>query len=64
VNHGQQLGAGVGAGRAAQADQLVSGLLDAEPLGQGRGQQQPGVGDSVAVVEADLELGLGLAGRG
>ena len=36
VDHGQQLGAGVGAGRAAQADQLVGGLLDAEPLGQGR----------------------------
>jgi hypothetical protein len=35
VDQGQQLGAGVGAGRAAQVDQLVGGRLDAEPLSQG-----------------------------
>jgi hypothetical protein len=29
----------------AQGDQLVGGLLDAEPLGQEGGQQQAGVGD-------------------
>ena len=55
VDHGQQLGAAC-AGRAAQADQLVGGRLDAEPLGQGGGQQQPGVGHGMVVIEADLEL--------
>jgi hypothetical protein len=44
------------AGPLAQVDQLVGGLLDAEPLGQGGGQQQAGVGDGVGVVEADVEL--------
>jgi hypothetical protein len=51
------LAAGMGrAGPLAQVDQLVGGLLDAEPLGQGGGQQQAGVGDGVGVVEADVEL--------
>jgi hypothetical protein len=44
------------AGPLAQVDQLVGGLLDAEPLGQGGGRQQAGVGDGVGVVEADVEL--------
>jgi hypothetical protein len=42
VDQGQQLAAGMGgAGPLAQIDQLVGGLLDAQPLGQRGGQQQP-----------------------
>ena len=44
------------AGPLAQVDQLVGGLLDAEPLGQGGRQQQADVGDSVGVVAAGVEL--------
>ena len=40
VDHGQQLWR-PRAGRAAQADQLVGGRLDAEPLGQGAGSSSP-----------------------
>jgi hypothetical protein len=34
-----------GAGPLAQVDQLIGGLLEPEPLGQGGGQQEAGVGD-------------------
>jgi len=61
VDQRQQLAARVGrAWLAAQVDQLVGGLLDAQPLGQGGGQQQAGVGDGVGVVEADVELVQGV----
>jgi hypothetical protein len=56
MHNGEQLGAGVGAGRAGQTDQLVGGSGDAQALGQGGGQQQPGVSDCMGVVEGDLEL--------
>ena len=45
MHQGQQLAAGPGrASQLAQVDQLIGGLLDAQPLGQGGRQQQPGVG--------------------
>ena len=51
VDQGQQLAPRMGrAGPLAQVDQLVGGLLDAQPLGQ-RGRQQPRVGDRVGVVK-------------
>ena len=43
----------VGAGALAQVDQLVDHRLDPEPLRQGGGQQQSGVGDRVLIVEGD-----------
>jgi hypothetical protein len=42
--------------RSAQVDQLVGGLLDAQPLGQRGRQQQIRVGDRVGVVKARVEL--------
>jgi hypothetical protein len=49
--------AGVGrARRAAQVDVLVDQLPEHEPLGQGGGQDETGVGDGVVVVEADRDL--------
>src|SRR6266540_5868425 len=63
VGQGQQLGAGVGcAGPLAEVDELVGGLLDAEPFGQGGGWQQVRAGDGVGVVEADVELVQGVGG--
>ena len=47
------------AGRVAKVDQLVGDRLDAEPVGEGGGQQQAGVGDRMVVIEGDHEpLGL------
>jgi hypothetical protein len=40
----------------AEVDQLVGGLLDPEPLGQGRGQQRPRVGDRALVIERHPDL--------
>src|SRR5213078_103597 len=60
VDNGQQLGAGVGSPGPGKAEQLVGGRLDTEPLGEGGGQQQPGVGDGVGVVEAGGELVEGM----
>jgi hypothetical protein len=40
----------------AKVDQLVGGLLQPEPLGQGGGQQQPRVGDRVLVIEHDIDM--------
>jgi hypothetical protein len=63
MNKGQQLAAGpVRAGALAKIDELVGGLLDAQPLGQGGGQQQARVGDGVGVVEAGVELVEGVGG--
>ena len=36
----------------AEIDQLVGGLLDAQPLGQRGGQQQPGAGYRTGVADA------------
>jgi hypothetical protein len=48
--------AGVGGTRrAAQIDVLVDQLPEHEPFGQGGGQDEPGVGDRVVVVEADRD---------
>jgi hypothetical protein len=47
---------------ATAIDQLVGGLLDPQPLGQGGGQQQARVGDGVGVVEGDVELVQGVGG--
>jgi hypothetical protein len=41
----------VGAGAVAEVDQLIDDCLDPQPFGQRGGQQQPGVGDRVVVVE-------------
>ena len=41
------------AGTVAEVDQLVDERLEPEPLGQGGGQQQPGVGDRVVVIDRD-----------
>jgi hypothetical protein len=46
----------------AEVDELVGGLLDPQPLGQGGGQQQPRSGDRVGVVEGDVELVQGVGG--
>jgi hypothetical protein len=57
VDQGQDLGPRVGRARpVAEVDQLVGGLLHAQPLGQGRGQQQPGARDRVLVIEGDIDL--------
>jgi hypothetical protein len=63
VDQGQQLAPGpVRASPLAQIDQCIGGLLDAEPLGQGGGQQQARVGDGVGVIEAGVELVEGVGG--
>jgi hypothetical protein len=65
VDQGQQLGAGVGrAGPLAEVDELVGGLPDAEPLGQGRGQQQARAGDRVGVIEVHAKLVQGRSAMG
>jgi hypothetical protein len=63
VDQGQQLAARVGcAGLLTQVDQRIGGLLDAQPLGQGGGQQQASAGDRVGVVKRDVELVKGVGG--
>jgi hypothetical protein len=39
------------AGTVAEVDQPIDGCLDAQALSQRGGQQQPGVGDRVVVIE-------------
>jgi hypothetical protein len=57
VDHGEQLRSWVGRARpVAEIDQLVGGLLDPQPLGERGGQQQPGRGDRVLVIERDIDL--------
>jgi hypothetical protein len=52
VHHGQGLASRpVPAGPLAQIDQLVDDRFDPQPLRQGRGQQQAGVGDHVLIVK-------------
>jgi hypothetical protein len=52
----EQLAARAGrTGPVAQVHQLVGDLLDPEPLGQRRRQQQPGMRDRVLVVERDID---------
>jgi hypothetical protein len=56
VDQRHRLVAGVGgARRTTQIDMLVDQLPEHEPLGQGGGQDETGVGDPVVVVEADLD---------
>jgi hypothetical protein len=53
----EQLASPVGRARpTAEIDQLVGGLLDSQPLGQGGSQQQPGRGDRVLVIKGDIDL--------
>ena len=57
MHHREDLAAGVrGAGTIAEIDQLVGGLLQAEPLGERRWEQQPRAGDRVLVIEHDIDL--------
>ena len=57
VDQGEQLAPGPGRpGSVAEVDELVGGLLDPQPLGQGCRQQQPGAGDGPRVIEGDLDL--------
>jgi hypothetical protein len=63
VHQGQHLASWpVGTSTVAKVHQRVDHLLDAEPLGKRGGQQQPGVGDRVGVVERDDE-GVGAVRR-
>jgi hypothetical protein len=56
MDQGQQLAARMGGvGTLTQAAQLISQLLDAESLRQQGRQQQPGVGDRLAIGEGDGE---------
>jgi hypothetical protein len=56
VQQGEHLAArAVMAGTVAKVDQLTGDRLDAEPVGQGGGQQQPSVGDRVVGIEGDRE---------
>jgi hypothetical protein len=53
VQQREDLAAGsVMAGAITEVDQLIDQLLDAQPVGEGGGQQQSGIGDGVVVVEA------------
>ena len=53
VDQGEQLAPGPGRARTiTQINELVGELLDPEPLGQRRGQQQPRGGDGVIVMKA------------
>ena len=57
VHQCQQLAPRVGRTRpVAKIDHLVGDLLDPQPLGQRRWQQQPGAGDGMLVVEDDIDL--------
>jgi hypothetical protein len=57
MHHRQDLAARPGGtGPFAEVDQLVGGLLDPQPVGQGGGQQQPGVGDQALVIERRIDL--------
>jgi hypothetical protein len=56
VDQGEQLATGPGRSRTiTQINELVGELLDPEPLGQRRGQQQPRGGDGVIVIEGDVD---------
>lgn len=57
VHHGQDLAAWMRrAWPVAKVDQFVGGLLQAESVGQGRGQQQARIGDRALVIERDLDV--------
>jgi hypothetical protein len=57
VHQRQQLASRMGRTRPVpKIDHLVGDLLDPQPLGQGRGQQQSGAGDRTLVVEGDVDL--------
>jgi hypothetical protein len=42
-------------GAIIEVDQLIDHRFDPQPVGECGGQQQPGIGDGVVVVEADGE---------
>ena len=57
VHQREELAAWAGrAGAVTEVDQLVGGLLQAEPLGERGGQQQPRVGDRALVIEGGVDL--------
>jgi hypothetical protein len=57
MDQGEQLAAWADcAGPVAQVHQLVGELLDPEPLGQRRGQEQPCGRDRALVVESDIDV--------
>jgi hypothetical protein len=57
MHQGEQLASWVGrAGAVTEVDELVGGLLDPQPLRQGRRQQQPGASHRPLVIEPDLDL--------
>jgi hypothetical protein len=57
VHQRQQLAAQAGPTRTVtKIDRLVGDLLDPQPLGQRRWQQQPGPGDRTLVIEGDVDL--------
>ena len=62
VDDGEDLGARVDGAGPDQADQLVGGLGDPEPVGQDGGQQQPRAGDRMVIVERDFEVVKVLSG--
>src|SRR4029453_18068660 len=57
VHQRQQLASGASrTGPVAETDQLVGGPLNPQPLGKGRGQEQPSAGDRPGVIEGDIDL--------
>jgi hypothetical protein len=63
VQQGEHLAARpVGTRTVAKVDQLIDGSLDPQSLSQRGGQQQPGAGDPMAVVESAVELVQGVDG--
>jgi hypothetical protein len=53
----EQLASGMGrAGAVTEVDQLVGGLLNPQPLGQGGRQQQASMRDGPRIVEGDIDL--------
>ena len=57
VDQGEQLATRPGRTRpGTQVHELIGELLDAEPFGQRRGQQQPSMRDRPLVIERDIDL--------
>jgi hypothetical protein len=57
VDQGEQLASRAGRARPVpEVNKLVGGLLDPQPLRQGRRQQQPGASHRPLVIEGDIDL--------
>ena len=57
VDQGEQLAPRAGRARPVpEVNKLVGGLLDPQPLRQGRRQQQPGASHRPLVIEGDIDL--------